>query len=165
MSTQWPNQYVASAQQSLRRLKDLLDQAIRNGDTAVAAELARFLVVRSCGFLEQITVTCCRCYILRHSNGPAGLFGVSWIRRTRGSLPESLVDLVGRLNDSWREDLESYLKENDEYRWIEIKFLADRRNRIAHGLNESVRPRKASELYDVSIEVADWFIKYPSFRS
>lgn len=158
VSNVWPNQGVESARQTLANLKGLLDEAVRDGAASVGPELARFLVVRSCGYLEQVAITCCRCYVLRHSNAQAGSFAESWIQRTRGSIPEMLVDLVGRLDEAWRQELELFLREDDEYRWIELKFLVDRRHRIAHGLNESVRPRKATELYEVSTEVANWFI-------
>ena len=165
MSNQWPNQRVTGLRQSLRNLKLRLDHAVEIEETAISEELARYLVIRSCGYLEQIAIICCQCYVLRHSNDQVSSYAISWIQRASGSIPEMLIKLMERLDTVWRLDLESFLKEKDEYRWTELKYLVDRRNRIAHGLNESVTPRKATELYEVSLDVADWFINNSKLAS
>jgi len=50
------------------------------------------------------------------------------------------------------------LEADDQRLRRELAFLVDRRNKIAHGLNEGIGTVKALALKDVASEAADWFI-------
>jgi hypothetical protein len=120
--------------------------------------LARFLVVRSCGFVEQTVVQVCRGYVAERSGGPVRTFGHSWLERSPNPSPEALALLAGRFDSAWANDLTELLEADDQRLQREVAFLVDRRNKIAHGLNEGIGPAKALMLKDVACEVGDWFI-------
>ncbi|MCQ3812155.1 MAG: hypothetical protein KTV68_16555 [Acidimicrobiia bacterium] len=124
----------------------------------VTKELARFLVVRSCGFLEQVSIECCKMYLSAKSDPRSSSFGVSWLDRSVNPTPGRLIELMRRFDDVWADELSDLLNENDEYLKREFEFLVDRRNRIAHGLSEGITIRKAIVLYDAVQEISEWFV-------
>lgn len=120
--------------------------------------LTRFFVVRTCGYLEQVVFDTARAYIDAKSGGPVRTFARSWIEKSRNPTPDNLLALVGRFDNNMREELSDLLDENDRELYREISFLVDRRNKIAHGLNEGLGSRRALELKTHAERVADWFI-------
>ena len=50
------------------------------------------------------------------------------------------------------------LDADDERCRRELAFMMDRRNKISHGISESVNRSKALVLKDIACELADWFI-------
>ena len=120
--------------------------------------LARLLVVRSCGYLEQTVAEVARAYVDGRSGGLVRSFARTWLERSRNPTPETLEQLVGRFDAALSEDLSSVLDANDQLLRRELAFLVNARNRIAHGLNEGVGPQKAVSLMAVASGTADWFI-------
>jgi hypothetical protein len=159
LASQWPPWDVTSLRSGLDDLAALLELPKRKDLTQEALDwLGRLLVVRSCGYLEQTVVETCRGYIEGKSGGPARSFAHSWIERGPNPSPDALTALTGRFDAGWAADLESFLDADDQRLRREIAFLVDRRNRIAHGLNEGVGPTKALTLKDIACETADWFV-------
>jgi hypothetical protein len=72
--------------------------------------------------------------------------------------PERLIELVRRFDGSWSTELQERLELEDQRIARELKFLVDRRNKIAHGLSEGLGARKALDLAKIAREVADWFV-------
>lgn len=157
-TTRWPPLLVTRLKTTLNELADLVDEVQRNGDAQEAAWLARLLVVRSCGYLEQVVDEVGRELMQERSGGVVRSFSQSWLPSHKNPGPERLSEWVGRFDSGWSFELATYLDEDDERLRRELSFLVDRRNRIAHGLNEGIGVRKALGLRDVAIEVADWFI-------
>lgn len=56
------------------------------------------------------------------------------------------------------DDFTAFLDADDQRLRRELEFLVDRRNRIAHGLNEAIGSRKALDLKAVACEIADWLV-------
>lgn len=159
MATQWPPWEVTSLRQKLEDLALLVEQPAAHAVPQQAEDwLARFLVVRSCGYLEQTVAQVAREYVRGKSGGPTRSFAVSWLERTGNPTPAALVVLAGRFDAVWSSDLGALFEADDQRLSREVSFLVDRRNRIAHGLNEGIGGRKALALKDVACEVADWFI-------
>ncbi len=79
--------------------------------------------------------------------------------KSRNPSPENLLDIVGRFDGDWRDELQAMLDANDGRLNQELLMLISRRNQIAHGLNEGLNSRKAVELVLVSKQLADWFIR------
>lgn len=155
----WPSLEIHNLERSLAGLHDLVEAHARTADDDVVQELSRFLVVRSCGFLEQVTEQCCRAYLGSKSDPRSAGFGGSWLGRGRNPSPSQLVELVRRFDAQWGAELEDELNADDERLRREIGFLVDRRNKIAHGLSEGIGAGKAMELALVAMEVTDWFIR------
>ncbi|MEA2232138.1 MAG: hypothetical protein QOD83_1954 [Solirubrobacteraceae bacterium] len=65
---------------------------------------------------------------------------------------------MGRFDSAWANDLVDFFEADDQRLQREIAFLVDRRNKIAHGLNEGIGPVKALALKEIACEVGDWFI-------
>lgn len=83
---------------------------------------------------------------------------MSWFERGRNPTPEALVQLLGRLDSNLSADFAAFLDGEDQTIRRELSLLVDRRNKIAHGLNEGVTPRRAVELTDRAREIADWLV-------
>jgi hypothetical protein len=155
----WPSREIVNLQSSLANIESLLTNQNPAVDDDINSSLARFLVVRTCGFVEQITEQCCMAYLQSKSDPRSALFAKSWFGRGAGPKPDSLVKLVQRFDIAWAEDLKKLLDSDDELLSRELSFLVDRRNKIAHGLSEGIGVRKALNLLKPARVVSDWFIK------
>jgi hypothetical protein len=154
----WPPVEV----EALRARLDELEAIVRTPSPELSQEardwLARLLVVRSCGFVEQVVVSVARGYVHGSSGGRVRAFSESWLQQSRLPTPEALSEIAGRFDGSWADELLLVLLENDEHLHREMYFLVDRRNKIAHGLSEGVGTVKALALKEVACVVADWFV-------
>lgn len=154
----WPPRELANLE---RRLDELI-RLTRTNDRGVSDEirgwLARLLVVRSCGYLEQVANEVFRSYIDAKSGGMVRSFARSWLERSNNPTPKNLLEAVGRFDALLQQDLYELLEVDDQRLHREISFLVDRRNKIAHGLNEGITPSRALLLSEAAKEVADWFI-------
>lgn len=137
----------------------LVEDVHRKGDAdREAAWLARLLVVRSCGYLEQVVGEVARELSEARSGGTVLRFALSWLPPIRNPSPDQIVQWVERFDDTWAKELKELLLDEDEELQRELSLLLDRRNRIAHGLNESITVRKALDLKRVACTLADWFL-------
>jgi hypothetical protein len=85
-------------------------------------------------------------------------FAHSWLERTHSPSPESLLTLLGRFDSNLQSEFADFLDDEDQRYRRELAFMVDRRNKIAHGLNEGIGASRSVVLADVAYEVADWFI-------
>lgn len=155
MAAIWPPRDVSALRVKLDELERLLPIAEQEEATSL---LVKLLVVRSCGFLEQVVFHVCREYVSEKSWGMVRSFAHTWLEHSRNPSPKALDELVGRFDESLRLDFLDLLERDDEYLKRELAFLVDRRNKIAHGLNEGLGLAKALQLKKVACEIADWFI-------
>ena len=159
MTSQWPPREVLTLRQRLDALSDLVEKPSHYEVPQDALEwLARLLVVRSCGYLEQAILEVLRAYISARSGGPPRTFAHSWLERGSNPTPDALALLAGRFDTTWSNELIDLLEADDQRLHREVSFLVDRRNRIAHGLNEGIGSVKALALKGVACELADWFV-------
>src|SRR5262249_47312763 len=104
----------------------------------VHQSLCRFLVVRSCGYLETSTIEICRAYVYAKSGGPVRSFAHSWLERSGNPNPGYLMQLIGRFDSSMANEFEHFILDDDSRIKRDIDFLVSRRNRIAHGESEGI---------------------------
>jgi len=154
----WPSLDLINLGDSLERVEKLVERLPTTQPDEVTRALSRFLVVRACGYLEQVAEECCRAYVRSHATPQVSSYGSSWLGRGANPTPENLTRLVRRFDASWADAIEALLRSNGDLLWGELSFLVDRRNKIAHGLSEGITGRKALELAAYAKEVADWFI-------
>lgn len=154
----WPPLEVTRLGQKLDALSELVRQCARTDDTEVANALARLLVVRSSGYVEQVIYETCRSFVEEKSGGLVRAFAHSWLERTRIPEPSNIVMLLGRFDKLLADEFEEIIDADDEELRRELMLLVDRRNRIAHGQNEGITPRKALDLYVAACGIADWFV-------
>lgn len=159
MSTSWPPWPVRSVKQALDPLAESVRQRPDSRTDDEQAWLTRFLVVRTCGYLEQATHETSRGYVMGKSGGLVRAFAMSWLTRSPNPSPDNLVQLVGRFDQNWLVEFQDLLGRDDQRLYREISFLVDRRHKIAHGLNEGITPTKALSLKNDADTVVDWFIR------
>lgn len=156
----WPPLGVLRLRQALDGVCKLVERPEYDLDKnlEVHQSLCRFLVVRSCGYLETSTVETCRAYVNAKSGGPVRSFAHSWLERSGNPSPVYLIQLIGRFNPTMANEFEQFIAEEDGRIKRDIDFLVNRRNRIAHGESEGINQTRAIQLKETSCEVADWFI-------
>ena len=152
----WPSLPMVNLRRSLTAMETLVME--QDPSNEISAELSRFLVVRTCGYLEQIVELSCRNYLKSKSDPRSAAFGESWLGRGSNPKPSTLVELVTRFDASWALELHDLFAQNDELLKRELEFLVDKRNRISHGLNQGVGMSKALNLVPHAITVSDWFV-------
>lgn len=153
----WPPPKLALLEAQLDRLVAAVrDSSQRDVDDQIW--LTRFLVVRSCGYLEQAVHETVVAHLEHHSYGTAKSFAMSWLERSTNPSVENLLKLVGRLDHGMQTDLEELLKHNGHHLAQNLALLVGRRNQIAHGENEGMTTQAAIGLVDVAREIANWFI-------
>ena len=154
----WPTRRFDALERSLDEVKSLVIGRSPAADDPVTSYLARFLVVRTCGYIEQTVELSCDAYIKRKSDSRTSSFASSWFGRGANPKPDALVKLVTRFDSEWGRELDTFLRAEDELLWRELSFLVDRRNKIAHGLSENIGVRKSLDLVESAKPVSGWFI-------
>lgn len=154
----WPSLEIQRHRTSLAELASTVRDRKPEVADEVEAALARFLVVRTCGYVEQVSEECCRTYIACKSAPAITSFAQSFLGRGTNPTPEALEKLVRRFNGEWAEQLDAFFDQDDGFLRRELSFLVNRRNRIAHGLSEAVGVRKALDLVEVGERVGNWFV-------
>ncbi|WP_152552332.1 HEPN domain-containing protein [Actinokineospora spheciospongiae] len=157
MGNQWPPYNLKALKNGLDSLADGVKNQPKERTDDEQMWLTRFLVVRICGYLEQVVHETLREFIEAKSGGLARTFALSWIEKSRNPSPDNMVGLVGRLDATLGESLQALLDADDKDVLRELSLLLDRRHKIAHGLNEGMNTRKALALKEVVEKVAEWF--------
>nr|WP_282706025.1 HEPN domain-containing protein [Paraoerskovia marina] len=139
----------------LVNLRKMLDE-LPAEPPEVAAELARFLVVRSAGYIENTFETCIKHFAEAKSHPAIARHVVNGLFRGRNPAPEVLVERTRNFDEGWAVQLEHLLGDDDSRIGRELAYMVDRRNRIAHGRSETVNRRKALDLADIAVELGDW---------
>src|SRR5262245_25938363 len=105
MVMRWPPWEVTSLRRNLDTLSDLIENPSAQLVSSDAFPwLCRFLVVRSCGYLEQVVIEVCRAYVRERSGGPVRTFAHSWLERAGNPTPDRLGELVGRFDSAMQEE-------------------------------------------------------------
>lgn len=155
----WPNLALQNLRRELDSIVHLVQSPPPSQVDPVTAALARFLVVRTCGYLEAAVDECCKSLISARSAPMIVSYATSFIGTGRNPSSGKLVALVQKFSLEWGDDLRALLNQNDEFLQRELDLLVSKRNRIAHGLGEGIGARKALDLVASAKEVTDWFIE------
>jgi hypothetical protein len=154
----WPPHDIVSLKNQLELLAKSVESPVKTRGDDEQMWLTRFLVIRSCGYLEQAVIEVIRSYVREKSHGLVRSFAISHLEYIANPTSGNLCTLVGRLDAGLADDLREYLDQNDEYFHRQLSALVDKRHRIAHGLNEGVNRSHALGYYQVSVDLAEWFI-------
>jgi len=155
----WPPREVGAIAIKLRELRQLLEHGCDPPELDEhRAWLARMLIIRATGYLEQSVIEVTRAYVDQRSGGLVRVFARSWMDRSRNPTPDALLGFIGRFDYSLQLELKELLDADDQLLRRDLAMLVDSRNKIAHGHNEGVRPRRALGLTDSAELIADWFI-------
>lgn len=155
------NEGIEHHKRALATLKSLVTRYATGSDDNLAQELSRYLVVRSCGYVEWVAKEYSRSHILQNADVHTGAFAQSWLKNGRNPNPDNLLDLMGRFSPDWKDELNQLLNQDDKLLRRELKKLVDSRNAIAHGESDDVTMRRAIQLSDTALRVAKWFEERP----
>lgn len=156
--TRWPPFVVTSLAQNLSTLREATKDDDRKLEPEIQAWLARLLVVRSAGYIEQGVAECSREHVRARSGGWVQAFAHSWLERSKNPSPENLTQFLGRFDHTASNEFDEFLRQDDERVYRDLASLIDKRNRIAHGLNEGIGKDRAVTLSASAVDVVDWFI-------
>ena len=154
----WPSQFLQNQDKKFRGLLALVEHPPADIPDEVTQALARFLVVRTCGYLEKTVQQCCIEYVERKSGSRVRSFARSWLDRLTNPDPDRLQALVARFDPALSADLRDLFDRDDGELRREISLLVEKRNKIAHGENEGIGARKALDLAVHARTVSDWFV-------
>ncbi|MEV4136250.1 HEPN domain-containing protein [Dactylosporangium sp. NPDC049742] len=154
----WPPDSIRGPKHQLDQLALTVRNRPRTRTIDEQVWLTRFFVIRICGYLEQVVYEVTREHIRQKSGGRVQVLALSWYERTRNPTPDNLLDLVRRFGDDLADEFAQLLADDDNRLKRELKLLVDRRNTIAHGLNEGMTETKALALKADAEIVSAWFI-------
>jgi hypothetical protein len=157
--TPWPSLAALQLTSAYDGLVELVRRPARDQPDAVSAALARFLVVRASGYVEQVAAEACRAFLESKTYVPQSrAFALSWLRYGVNPTPEHLLELVSRFDGAWGKEFQAFMSADDELLHRELSFLVDRRNKIAHGTSEGIGAAKALELSGHARAIGGWFL-------
>lgn len=121
--------------------------------------LTRFLIVRSCGYLEQVMHRCAMGHLEVNSYGTARSYSLSWLGRSVNPSVENIRSTLGRFDQGFVDEFEHMLAERDNELSNDLGALVAKRHAIAHGQSDGLGDRRALDLYEVAKKLADWMIR------
>lgn len=151
---------------SLRlRLQDLRDtvEALRTLPTNVSDEversLARYLTVRSAGYVEAVRDDAADMYIVSSRASDEVIRRIRTNLRTgMGVRPEQMLVFMGSFHAGWRSELSDLLDEEDQKLKASLGSLVAARKKIAHGDGEAVTSGKAFRWAETAEYLGEWLI-------
>ena len=155
----WPTQEMDTSRKRLMGLRKLLDELPRDCAEDVGAELSRFLVIRSVGYIEHTFDNCVASFAESKSHPTVANFVRESLFKGRNPSPEKMVSRLQILDTNWESKLQNYLDADDKRVHRELTYMVDRRNKIAHGINETVNRRKSLDLADIALDLGEFLIK------
>lgn len=154
----WPPRDLRKLEVDLDELAQSVESPPRERTDEEQIWLTRFLVVRACGYLEQVLHRCMFEHIHQKSFATVRSYSLSWLDRSINPSIDNLQTSIGRLDSGLALELKNLLAENDDELYQDISALVARRHAIAHGANEGMGSKRALALYLSSKRVADWII-------
>lgn len=155
--TRWPSVELENSRRKLLALRELVNGLGVDGAGA-DVELARFLVVRSCGHVEFSFDESIACFVSAHSRLNVASYVRGGLFRGRNPKSGTMLEVLRRFDSEWAADFENFIGQDLGLYQRELDFLVDRRNKIAHGQSEGVTRRKALDLCDYAVDIADWLV-------
>lgn len=158
--TQWPPRGIREIEKDLTSLAERTLTKAGRADASSEDDmwLTRFLVVRTCGYLERVITDCTTDFIQQKTGGPVTTFALSSLPHSINPSPIKISSLLKRLSPALEEEFQCWLKEGTGRRKEDLDALVERRNQIAHGRNDNLGPRRAREILETVLETAEWVI-------
>ena len=119
----------------------------------VSQALARYLTVRSAGYLEAVRDDLADLYAFVTGHYRLHRRVVHHLRSGLGVSPEQLLSFVGSFEKDWRTSLEAVLDDDDQTLRNQLGALVAARRKIAHGDGDQVTTGKALAWADCALEL------------
>lgn len=151
---------------SLRqRLLDLRDtrNAVRTLDPStpdiVHRALARYLVVRSTGYLEAVRDDVADHFTSRKGSEEVVRRIRLHLRNGQGVAPTQLLEFARSFHPNWHEELNGLLSADDDRLKDLLGAMVSARKKIAHGDGETVTTARALAWADAAEAIGKWLTK------
>ncbi|MFI9485359.1 HEPN domain-containing protein [Promicromonospora sp. NPDC052451] len=158
-SLRWPPPDLLSLERSLDELAESVRERPAHRTVDEQVWLVRFLVVRSCGYLEQVMHRCAMGHLQELSYGTARSYSLSWLSRSINPSVENIRTTLGRFDAGFVEEFELMLSEGNGELGNDLGALITKRHAIAHGQSDGLGDRRALDLYEMAKKLADWMIR------
>ena len=146
-----------SGRSEVHRLKARLDATITRaetvGDDEVRADLARYICVLVCGFLEKAVFELLSHYARQHSNTAVHRYLV-WRLEAGFQNPskDKIVTTLRKFEPAWGADLEAYIV---DARQAAVGSILAQRHLIAHGGSSDISLARVKDYYAEVIDVVN----------
>ena len=121
-----------------------------NWDPQLQSDLSQYLCVRVSGFIEQAIRDVYHEYAQRSDRRVASLVSSLIRQQLQSPNAENLVQLAGRLDKTWEDELREFLGEE---RRSAINGIVEKRHLIAHGEYTGISIHRLTDWYDAAKEV------------
>ncbi len=115
--------------------------------------LARYLTVRSAGYVEAVRDDLADLYVSATGHRRLRRRVSHHLRGGQGANPEQLLTFVGSFDTEWRVALATVLDGDDQALRNQLGAMVAARNKIAHGDGDQVTSGKALRWADVALRV------------
>jgi len=149
---------VRGARHEIERQRARLDSAferirsISENDTEARADFAKYLCVRVSGYLETSISGLLEAYAAGQSGPAIARYMSAELSRFQNARREKIVDLLGKFDDRWRDDLTAYLVDE---RADAIGTIVKNRHLIAHGADSTITYTRVKEHWKVIQQIVD----------
>lgn len=126
-------------------------------DDEIERSLARFLTIRSAGFIEAVRDDVADCYADRVGHPRVRARVAHGLRRGEGVHPGQLEAFIGSFDQAWKAEFTRFLE--DEDRRDLLAGLVDARKKVAHGDGEQVTILRSMRWSDTADEIVSWIVE------
>jgi len=158
-STRWPPPDIRQLEVSLDELARSIRERPEHRTVDEQVWLVRFLIVRSCGYLEQVMHRCAVGHLEEKSYGTARAYSLSWLGRSINPSVENIRNTLGRFDQGFVDEFDQMLAERNNELSNDLGALVTKRHAIAHSQSDGLGDRRALDLYEVAKTLADWMIR------
>lgn len=152
----WPPASIRQRRKDLKELSELLRTLPTDTEDAVERALARYLVIRSAGFIEAVRDDAASLYSREKSDATVHRRVQSSLYTGLGVAPGQLTKFVNSFHPTWETQLNVLLQADDERLKNLLGALVGARRKIAHGDGEAVTTGRALVWSDAALEVGAW---------
>ncbi len=148
---------VARLEKALHDLLDRYEEFVRDPTSALElrVDLAKFVCVRVCGYVEQSLVALATSHSESKSAPTVARFATSWLSRTQNPRRETLVEFARRFDHAWGDELNLLFDTIDPTETF--NSLVQTRNDIAHGLSTGIGQDTLIRHFSLAVDVVSWF--------
>lgn len=137
----------------LKEVQKCLRELDNDAPDAVSRALARYLTVRSVGYIEAVRDDLADLYASAAGHPRLHKRVTHHLRGGFGATPEQLLTFVGSFDKDWRSMLAGILDKDDQALRNQLGAMVAARKKIAHGDGDQVTSGRALAWADVALKL------------
>lgn len=137
----------------LKEIQKCLRELDQDAPDAVRRALARYLTVRSVGYVEAVRDDLADLYAYVTGHVRLHKWITKQLRKGLAVEPTKLLNFVGSFDNDWRIALEAVLDADDNILRYQLGAMVAARNKIAHGDGEQVTSGRALAWSDTALKI------------